>query len=774
MPGRSASAAAAFSVVVVFGTLFVSPAQASAESDGLVPPSLTRVMDDYPADDFVIEAATLPVELVDAIERDLELTAEEYLAQGVAALDAGVALDSLESAGVTVLGSALEGTELVVHVRTADDAAAVAVTGATPVLGEPVPNDFSDENFELMADMRGGEAYYFEVDGQGGRCSVGFNGFNGSGQRQFATAGHCSGTPLTNAGMYSMLDTTAANNFSGGADDVGAPVSGAFRFGDGYDTGIVAVTEPGWTPRAEVVTWGFGAGAPLASAPIHVRDMAPAIIGASLCKSGSTTGWTCGTILEVDTNISAGGEAINAIISTACMLPGDSGGAALMSATAVGINSASSWVGNCDRNAQPNAVSAFFPMTSSDTRVATVKKAYGTSWEPAVSVNAPVVTTPSSGSAYTGNVLSGTLAQGNVRHRVEVYLDGSTTPLTAAVTSSGTWSVNLGTLSGAFHSYQVKARWGVRSVSAATSGSWFATSVDRLPGATRYDVAVAVSKRAFPSTASTVYVVTGENYPDALSAASAAVADNGPILLTKTASLPASVKTEITRLSPQRIVVVGGAGAVSTAVLQELGAIAPTRRIGGEDRYAVSRAVAEYAFGFGFAATAYIATGADFPDALSASAAGAAAGSPVILVRGSDNALDPATRELLQQLGVTRIKIAGGDGVVSNGIEADLSRMALVSRLGGADRFATSRLINNDAYTASDHVYLATGFNYPDALAGAALAGRETVPMFAVRTSCVPQGVLDDIEELGARSVTLLGGAGVLTAEVAALKSCLT
>jgi putative cell wall-binding protein len=299
--------------------------------------------------------------------------------------------------------------------------------------------------------------------------------------------------------------------------------------------------------------------------------------------------------------------------------------------------------------------------------------------------------------------------------------------------------------------------------------------VSRIQGATRYDVAVGISQKAYPSTAETVYVVTGENYPDALSAAPAAVKEKAPLLLTTKSSIPASVTAEIQRLKPSKIVVVGGPSSVSDAVLTQLDSLASgdAVRISGADRYEASRNVVDYAFGAEGATLAYVSTGQTFPDALSASAAGGKVGAPVILVNGLASTVDAATKAVLTELGVTSVKVAGGPNSVTPALEASLKASdRTVTRLSGANRFETSANINRDAFTSSTRAFIATGYNFPDALAGAAYAGAVGAPLYVVPTNCVPGQVLADLTALGVDQVTLLGGPNSLTAAVENLTAC--
>lgn len=297
------------------------------------------------------------------------------------------------------------------------------------------------------------------------------------------------------------------------------------------------------------------------------------------------------------------------------------------------------------------------------------------------------------------------------------------------------------------------------------------STVDRISGGNRYETAVAISQNAFPSGAPVVYVALGLNYPDALSAAPAAVKEGGPLLLTEGNRLTPVVKAEIQRLDPEKIVVVGGSGVVGPAVFSALKAMqSNTIRLGGANRYETSRLVVEQAFDS--TAVAYVATGRGFPDALSASAAAGATGSPVILIDGALGSVDAATRNLLQALGVTQTRIAGGTGVVSTGAASSLATVSTVTRSAGTNRFDTSHLVNSAIFTSAEQTYLATGYQFPDALAGAALAGAKSAPLYLVQTACVPADIRMDLILGGAENVTLLGGTGVLTARVAQLKSC--
>ena len=103
-------------------------------------------------------------------------------------------------------------------------------------------------------------------------------------------------------------------------------------------------------------------------------------------------------------------------------------------------------------------------------------------------------------------------------------------------------------------------------VVAASASAQLGGDATRLSGASRFDTAVAISAAAWPQ-ADTVFLASGETFPDALALA-ASTRGRGPILLTQRAALPAVVGDEIARLGACELIVVGGAQAVSDAVMQ--------------------------------------------------------------------------------------------------------------------------------------------------------------------------------------------------------------
>ena len=105
--------------------------------------------------------------------------------------------------------------------------------------------------------------------------------------------------------------------------------------------------------------------------------------------------------------------------------------------------------------------------------------------------------------------------------------------------------------------------------------------------------------------------------------------------------------------------------------------------------------------------------------------------------------------------------------MVSAGIESSLLAQPTVSsvrRLAGVDRYATSLAVNHAVFASAPQAYFAVGTGSADALAGAALAGRNKAPAFlyVVPGTCVPSPVITDLNGYGTAQRVLLGGTGVL------------
>ncbi|WP_156786252.1 cell wall-binding repeat-containing protein [Microterricola viridarii] len=299
-------------------------------------------------------------------------------------------------------------------------------------------------------------------------------------------------------------------------------------------------------------------------------------------------------------------------------------------------------------------------------------------------------------------------------------------------------------------------------------------SAQRIAGTDRYDTAAAISRSSFSGEGSVpvAYVVTGEDFPDALAAGPAAASQGGPLLLTNPGYVPDPTTAELKRVKPKSIIVVGGPAAVSDHVVNTLKQIAPVTRIFGSDRYDTSRKVAQQAFGG--ATSAYVATGLNYPDALSASAAAGVARVPILLVNGGIGGVDAATTDYLKARKITSVKIVGGPVAVHPGVESGIvAKGVAVKRLSGEVRELTSVAINRDAFPGATSAYLATSLSFPDALAGSAAAARAGSPLYVTYPGCVTGELRSELKQrLNVASIRLLGGPAALNESIARLEGC--
>jgi putative cell wall-binding protein len=261
-------------------------------------------------------------------------------------------------------------------------------------------------------------------------------------------------------------------------------------------------------------------------------------------------------------------------------------------------------------------------------------------------------------------------------------------------------------------------------------------AADRISGADRMATAAAVSATFWPS-AETALLATAGNYPDALAAGTLAAATDAPLLLTASDALSPAAAAELERLGVRRVQVLGGEGAVGPAVQQALTAAGyAVERIAGADRYHTAAAVAAEA-GAAASGDVVLALGAHadparaWPDALSAGALASTQDRPPLLLTAGD-ALPASTREALAALSGgsdRRVLLMGGPAAISTSVESELAELGhTVVRLAGTNRFQTSaraadatlRRMSNEPRP----LVLASGANFPDGLAAAALAAR--------------------------------------------------
>jgi peptidoglycan hydrolase-like amidase/putative cell wall-binding protein len=194
--------------------------------------------------------------------------------------------------------------------------------------------------------------------------------------------------------------------------------------------------------------------------------------------------------------------------------------------------------------------------------------------------------------------------------------------------------------------------------------------VERVAGASRFDTARAAALKAGPSPSGDVALALGTDWPDAVSAgALAASADRVPALLSLRDAVPETTMVALRELDPGRVVLIGGRGVLSSAVVEQLRAAGyAVERLSGASRYGTSLAVAVDAArrGGADARPAVLASGGTFPDALAAGPVAARQGGLLLLAPRCNLDDVPDVSRFLTGGPIDRAVLIGGTAALSD------------------------------------------------------------------------------------------------------------
>ena len=292
----------------------------------------------------------------------------------------------------------------------------------------------------------------------------------------------------------------------------------------------------------------------------------------------------------------------------------------------------------------------------------------------------------------------------------------------------------------------------------------------RFAGASRYSTSAVISQQIIPDNAAkAIVLVNGQDFADALAAGALAEEVDAPILMVngKKGTIDAAVTAEINRIDGDhnaKVYIVGGPNAISTkvdATLAKMGyGTANIERVYGATRYETAIKVAEKVE----AKTAFVVYGKNFPDALGGGSA-AMQNDGVVLFTGKDK-LDSSTKAYIEKAKFERVVILGGTAAVSSNVEKQLKGICgNVSRISGANRYATSAAVAKSYFPKADTIVVATGLNYADALSGGPLASHLDAPIVLVdaKNNKVSPELKAYIESAGVKNISVLGGESAIS-----------
>lgn len=206
------------------------------------------------------------------------------------------------------------------------------------------------------------------------------------------------------------------------------------------------------------------------------------------------------------------------------------------------------------------------------------------------------------------------------------------------------------------------------------------------------------------------------------------------------------------------------AGNVSGAYSDKIILEKATSRLYGQTRYETAVAISKS--GWNSSTYVVLARGDLFPDALAGASLAAEYSAPMLLTY--PKSLTTATKEEISRLKATKVIILGSEDAVSTQVADDLKNqlgITDIKRFGGATRYETAGLIAQElSPPVNKTAFVATGENYPDALASASSSAYKGMPILLVRGDIgqIPQATQDSLKKLGITHTIITGGADVV------------
>lgn len=307
-----------------------------------------------------------------------------------------------------------------------------------------------------------------------------------------------------------------------------------------------------------------------------------------------------------------------------------------------------------------------------------------------------------------------------------------------------------------------------------------ATSQKRFGGQNRYGTCTSVLKNNWEapskSTGNYAIIVSGDNYPDALSAAPLAKKYSAPIILVSNkvdtpdpGKIDTLVSSELKRLKITDVFIIGGTGAVPTTVENEIKNmevegknINIVKRFAGVNRYDTAVQVANEV---GVTEGIVITYGEAFQDALSVSPIAAKLGMPIILVpKAGFDSSTKCVQDFIKGKTIPKTYIIGGTDIISDKVASNFQNVQ--DRIKGATPYERNINIIDRFKDKLDfsNVFLASGGDYPDGLCAAPLAARTSSPVILVKDNMEnsTQSYLAGISS-SIKNITIFGGTGAVT-----------
>ena len=291
----------------------------------------------------------------------------------------------------------------------------------------------------------------------------------------------------------------------------------------------------------------------------------------------------------------------------------------------------------------------------------------------------------------------------------------------------------------------------------------------RLAGEGRIETAAKIAESGWTAgKTENVILANGFSFADALAGVPLSKALDAPIFLTenKNGKLESIVTEQISKLGAKNVYILGGELVVGKGIESELAKKYSVVRIAGTTRFDTSIAIAEKLEALcGKSNSVYIANGFGFADVLSVSTAAALQKSPIIYTE-SDGSLNSTISSFIKSKGFSNAYAIGGAYVVSDASVSLVKNLGVssVERLSGTTRFDTCLAVLKkfqSLYTGNG-ISLATGYAFPDALAGGAYAAKLGIPLVLVDTD-ISSGIESWVSAKNPDRIFVFGGPYVVS-----------
>lgn len=264
-------------------------------------------------------------------------------------------------------------------------------------------------------------------------------------------------------------------------------------------------------------------------------------------------------------------------------------------------------------------------------------------------------------------------------------------------------------------------------------------NVSRIAGKDRIATSIEISKAMF-NESDNVVLASGFNFADALSAGQLAAALNAPLILSND-QLDSRTSDEIAKLKPKNIYIVGGETALNSNIEESVKSVVNDiniERLKGNDRYETSVKVMEKTKEFVDAEYLLIASGKNFPDALSATSF--MADHKALMVLSDGNSYPKSALQEIAIGGVNQLPLNGFTG----------------ERIAGNDRYQTALAIAKRSFENNENAILANSKVFADSLSAVSVAKNYKAPIILTDNENLTQSTKSYLENMN--SVTIIGG----------------